>query len=173
MNTKARQWPDPPPLTIDPTQRHHAILRTAKGDIEVELLAGKAPQTVNSFVFLARQGFYDHTTFHRVIPDFMAQGGDPTGSGRGGPGYTFKDETRPDLRFDSAGILAMANAGPNTNGSQFFITYGPTPWLNGKHTIFGRVTKGMDVLRSLSARDPQTARTPGDELVTVEIREGA
>lgn len=173
MNANAKQWPNPPPMTIDPKVQYRAILHTAKGDIEVELLAGKAPETVNNFVFLARQGFYDGTTFHRVIPDFMAQGGDPTGSGRGGPGYQFKDEFARDLRFDGAGILAMANAGPNTNGSQFFITYEPTPWLNGKHTIFGRVTKGMDALQALSPRDPQTARTPGDELVTVEIEEGA
>ncbi len=173
MSANAKQWPKPPDMTIDPKKKYRAIVKTAKGDIEVDLLADKAPSTVNNFVFLAREGFYDHTTFHRVIADFMAQGGDPTGTGRGGPGFKFQDEIARDLRFDSPGILAMANAGPNTNGSQFFITYGPTPWLNGKHTIFGRVTRGMDVARSLSERDPQSARTPGDELLTVEIHEGA
>lgn len=173
MSANAKQWPSPPPMTIDPKKHYCAILHTARGDVEIDLLADRAPKTVNSFVFLAREGFYDHTTFHRVIPGFMAQAGDPTGTGRGGPGYEFEDETHRDLIFDSAGLLAMANAGPNTNGSQFFITYEATPWLNGRHTIFGRVTKGMDVLQRISPRDPQAARTPGDELVTVEIQESA
>ncbi len=171
MTVSTKQWPKPPAMTIDAKKHYRAILKTAKGDIEVDLLADKAPKTVNNFVFLARDGFYDHTTFHRVITDFMAQGGDPTGTGRGGPGYKFDDEIARDVRFDSAGILAMANAGPNTNGSQFFITYAATPWLNGKHTIFGRVTKGMDAARRLTVREPQTARTPGDELLTIEIHE--
>lgn len=173
MSANTKQWPTPPAMTIDPKKRYRAIFKTAKGNIEVDLLADKAPKTVNNFVFLARQGFYDNTTFHRVIADFMAQGGDPTGTGSGGPGYQFEDEIVPSLRFDNAGILAMANAGPNTNGSQFFITYGATPWLNGRHTIFGKVTKGMDVLKSLSERDPQAARKPGDLLTTVEIQESA
>lgn len=173
MSANTKQWPTPPPMTIDPKKHYRAIFHTEKGDIEVELFAGQAPKTVNNLVFLAREGFYDNTTFHRVLPDFMAQGGDPTGTGRGGPGYTFEDETRPSDRFDAPGILAMANAGPNTNGSQFFITYIPTPWLNGRHTIFGRVTRGMDVLQSLTPRDPQKyPRTPGDALQSVEIQEG-
>jgi cyclophilin family peptidyl-prolyl cis-trans isomerase len=147
------------------------MFKTEKGDFEVELYADKAPKTVNNFVFLARDGFYDGVTFHRVIKDFMAQGGDPTGTGTGGPGYKFADEFHPSLKHSKAGILSMANAGPNTNGSQFFITFAPTPWLDGKHTIFGQVVRGMDVLESLSLRDPATARTPGNVIRTVEITE--
>ncbi len=165
------QWDSPPKMAIDPQKQYQATFVTEKGDIVVELLADKAPVTVNNFVFLARQGFYDNTTFHRVIPDFMAQGGDPTGSGRGGPGYRFKDETDNGLKFDKPDLLAMANAGPNTNGSQFFITYTPTPHLNGKHTIFGRVVKGQDVALRLSPRDPQRAQKAGDRLIRVEIVE--
>jgi len=147
-------------------------LKTEKGDIKIELFAAKAPKTVNNFVFLAREGFYDGTTFHRVLPDFMAQGRDPTGTGSGGPGYRFEDEFHPDLRFDSAGYLAMANAGPNTNGSQFFITFGPTDYLTGSHTIFGKVVEGMDVVLSLTLRDPQeNPDYVGDLLYTVEIEE--
>jgi cyclophilin family peptidyl-prolyl cis-trans isomerase len=172
VSANPKQWSKPPEMVIDPKKHYRATLKTAKGDIVIDLLADKAPKTVNNFVFLAREGFYDHTTFHRVLADFMAQGGDPTGTGRGGPGYHFGDEIVPSQKFDSAGILAMANAGPNTNGSQFFITLAPTPWLNGRHTIFGKVSAGMDVLRSLSLRDPQqNPRTPGDELQTVEIQE--
>jgi cyclophilin family peptidyl-prolyl cis-trans isomerase len=138
----------------------------------VELFADKTPKTVNNFVFLARDGFYDGVTFHHVIPDFMAQGGDPTGTGRGGPGYQFADEFQPDLKHSKPGILSMANAGRNTNGSQFFITLAPTPWLDGKHAIFGQVVKGMDVLRSITVRDPDKARAPGDATKAIEITEG-
>lgn len=170
MNGTIKQWPTPPEMTIDPKKAYRATLKTEKGDIVVALFADQAPQTVNSFVFLARQGFYDNTTFHRVLAGFMAQGGDPTGTGRGGPGYDFADEIVPGAKFDSAGILAMANAGPNTNGSQFFITFGPAPWLNGHYTIFGRVVEGMDVLHSLKLRDPeQRPNFKGDTLKTVEI----
>jgi cyclophilin family peptidyl-prolyl cis-trans isomerase len=170
----AMQWDAPPPMTIDPSRHYLAILKTEKGDIEVELLADKAPVTVNNFIFLARQGFYDNTTFHRVLQDFMAQGGDPTATGTGGPGYEFQDEFHPDVRFDEPGLLAMANAGPNTNGSQFFITFVPTPHLNGRHTIFGKVVGGMDVLKSIRLRDPQANPDyPGDRLITVEIQEVA
>ena len=168
------QFSEPPAMTIDPTKFYIATLKTAKGDIVVELLADKAPLTVNSFVFLAREGYYDGTTFHRVLDNFMAQGGDPTGTGSGGPGYQFADEISPDLTFDQPGLLAMANSGPGTNGSQFFITFVPTPHLNGKHTIFGRVLSGMEVAQSLTRRDPNTGPTfQGDELVTVEIEEAA
>jgi cyclophilin family peptidyl-prolyl cis-trans isomerase len=166
-----QQYDSAPPMSIDPARSYTATLRTVKGDIVVELLPDKAPVTVNSFVFLARQGYYDGTTFHRVLPDFMAQGGDPTGTGSGGPGYTFEDEFS-DLTFDGPGLLAMANGGPNTNGSQFFITYGPTPHLNGKHTIFGRVVEGMDVALALTPRDPRANPTqPGDQIETITIEE--
>ncbi len=161
----------PPPMTIDPQKRYIATIVTEKGDIVIELYADKAPKTVNNFVFLAREGFYDGTTFHRVIPGFMAQGGDPTGRGAGGPGYTFEDEFHPDLKHDGPGVLSMANAGPNTNGSQFFITFDATPWLDGQHTVFGHVIEGMDVLFSISPRDPQTATKPGDKIITIRIEE--
>ena len=166
-----QQYDAPPPLTIDPAKRYTATFETDKGDIVVALFADKAPNTVNNFVFLAREGFYDGTTFHRVIPDFMAQGGDPTGTGRGGPGYRFADEFAPGLKHDKPGILSMANAGPNTNGSQFFLTFVPTPHLDGRHAVFGEVTAGMDVLLSVSPRDPQSASAPGDEIRTISIAE--
>ena len=166
----SRERPTPPRGDLDRTKSYTARIRTENGEIRVELFAADAPLTVENFVRLARSGFYDGTTFHRVIPGFMAQGGDPTGTGRGGPGYQFADEFGA-RRHDAAGVLSMANAGPNTNGSQFFITFGPTPHLDGRHTVFGRVIEGMDVLRSLSERDPQTARAPGDRIETVEIEE--
>ena len=127
--------------------------------------------TVENFINLARSGFYDGTTFHRVIAGFMAQGGDPTGTGRGGPGYEFGDEFSPDLRHDGPGVLSMANAGPGTNGSQFFITYGATPHLDDRHSVFGRVVEGMDVLQSIRERDPGSDRNPGDRIDTIEIEE--
>ena len=127
--------------------------------------------TVENFVNLARAGFYDGTTFHRVIPGFMAQGGDPTGTGRGGPGYTFGDEFDSSLHHDAPGVLSMANAGPGTNGSQFFLTFAPTPHLDGRHTVFGRVTEGMDVLVSIRERDPSRDPQPGDRIETIEIVE--
>ena len=165
------QYDSAPAMSIDPSKSYTATFKTEKGDIVIELFADKVPNTVNNFVFLAREGFYDDTTFHRVLADFMVQGGDPTGTGRGGPGYRFEDEFHPELRHDKAGILSMANAGPNTNGSQFFITHGPTPHLNDRHAVFGAVTDGMDVLFNLSLRDPQSAGSPGDKLHTVEILE--
>ncbi len=168
-----KQWNSPPPMSIDPGKAYEATLKTDKGDIVLQLYADKAPKTVNNFVFLAKQGFYDGVTFHRVISDFMAQGGDPTGSGKGGPGYRFEDEFHPDLRHDSPGVLSMANAGPNTNGSQFFITYAATPWLDGKHAVFGKVISGMDVLKSIPPRDPGRAREPGVLIRSVEINERA
>ncbi len=162
--------PQPPSGSLDTTKSYRATFHTEKGDFEVELYAADAPRTVENFVNLARSGFYDGTTFHRVIGGFMAQGGDPTGTGTGGPGYSFGDEFSS-RRHDAEGTLSMANAGPNTNGSQFFITYGPTPHLDGRHTVFGRVTSGMEVVRALRERDPQRDRQPGDRIEGIEIRE--
>lgn len=167
----AKQYAAPPAMVIDSKKKYTATFKTEKGDFAIELYADKAPKTVNNFVFLARDGFYDNTTFHRVIKGFMAQGGDPTGTGRGGPGYKFADEFNAALKHNSAGILSMANAGPNTNGSQFFITYGPTPHLDGKHAVFGKVSAGMDVVNSLAERDPMRATTPGTRINTIEINE--
>lgn len=153
----------PPEMQIDPDTSYRATLQTDKGPIELTLHPEHAPQTVNNFVFLAREGFYDGTPFHRVIDDFMIQGGDPTGTGTGGPGYTFDDELEGNpLRHDQAGVLSMANAGPNTNGSQFFITLAPQPHLDGKHTVFGKVTEGQEVVERIEQ---------GDEITTVEVRE--
>ena len=171
MSSKPQQWSQPPKMEIDPKKMYSAILETDKGDITLELYADKAPQTVNNFIFLARQGFYDGTIFHRVIAKFMAQGGDPTGTGRGGPGYQFRDEFNPQLRHDKPGVLSMANAGPNTNGSQFFITHVPTPWLDGKHSVFGQVTEGIDVLMSIQPRDPQRPEYPGVKIQQITILE--
>jgi cyclophilin family peptidyl-prolyl cis-trans isomerase len=166
------QYNQPPAMQIDPKKQYTAILHTDKGDIQVELFAAQAPKTVNNFVFLAREGFYNGTTFHRVIRDFMIQGGDPRGTGTGGPGYKFDDEPGAlALKHDRPGILSMANAGPNTNGSQFFITHIPTPHLNGKHGVFGRVVSGMDVVNSIRERDPSRDRQPGDRLISVDIVE--
>jgi cyclophilin family peptidyl-prolyl cis-trans isomerase len=165
------QWPAPPPMTIDPSKIYLATFKTAKGDIKAQLFPDKAPITVNSFIFLAKAGYYDNTTFHRVIHGFMAQGGDPTATGTGGPGYQFKNEIHPDLTFAEPGMLAMANAGPDTNGSQFFITYTATQSLNGGYTIFGKVVAGMEVALAISERDPKSATTPGDALYTVTIEE--
>ena len=161
----------PPSGALDTTKTYAATFKTERGDFVVELYADRAPRTVENFVNLARAGFYDGTTFHRVINGFMAQGGDPTGTGTGGPGYQFGDEFHPSLRHDGAGVLSMANAGPGTNGSQFFITYGPTPHLDDRHSVFGKVTSGMDVVQSLRERDPQRDRQPGDRIETIEISE--
>jgi len=159
-------------MVIDPKKKYTATFHTQVGDFQVELFATQAPQTVNNFVFLARDGFYNGTTFHRVIRGFMAQGGDPTGTGMGSPGYKFADERGAlSLPHDRPGILSMANAGPNTNGSQFFITFGPTPHLNGKHGVFGVITSGMDKVLSIAERDPQRAREPGTRINSIEIAE--
>jgi peptidyl-prolyl cis-trans isomerase B (cyclophilin B) len=141
----AKQWSSPPAMQIDPAKTYKVTMETNKGTIEIELYPAHAPQTVNNFVFLANEGFYDGVSFHRVIKDFVIQGGDPTGSGSGGPGYRFRDETMGNPLTHQRGVLSMANAGPNTNGSQFFIVYKPQPHLDGKHTVFGKVTSGMDV----------------------------
>jgi len=157
---KLMSYSAPPTMSIDSTKQYTATIETEKGDLVLELFASDVPVTVNNFVFLAREGFYDGTTFHRIIPDFMAQGGDPTGTGSGGPGYSFADEFTSHGHV--TGALSMANAGPGTNGSQFFITYAPQPHLDNHHSVFGQLTDGMDVLKSLSN---------GDNIVRITIQE--
>ena len=149
-------------MTIDPNKKYSAAFNTSRGEIVCELFVKDAPKTVNNFVFLAQDKFYDGTVFHRVIPDFMIQGGDPTGTGRGDPGYRFDDEFKGNPHKHQAGSLSMANAGPNTNGSQFFITHVATNWLDGKHTVFGQVLSGQDVVNAIQQ---------GDKLNSVKIRE--
>jgi len=158
----AKQYSAPPAMCIDTAKKYTATFETSKGSIVVELFPADAPNTVSNFVFLAKDGFYDGTTFHRVIADFMIQGGDPTASGRGGPGYQFADELKNNPRRHQVGSLSMANAGPNTNGSQFFITHIVTNWLDGKHTVFGQVLTGQDVVNAVQQ---------GDKLVSVTISE--
>jgi peptidyl-prolyl cis-trans isomerase B (cyclophilin B) len=158
----SKQYSAPPAMTIDPTKKYVATFDTSRGQIVCELFAKDAPKTVNNFVFLAREKFYDGTVFHRVIGDFMIQGGDPTGTGRGGPGYKFEDETKGNPNKHKVGSLSMANAGPNTNGSQFFITHVVTGHLDGKHTVFGKVTTGQDVVDAVAQ---------GDTLKSVTIAE--
>jgi len=171
--TVLEQYNAEPPMTIDVSKQYAATFKMANGgEFIVQLFDDQAPKTVNNFVFLARNGFYDGTTFHRVLDGFMAQGGDPDGTGMGGPGYQFEDEFSPELTFDRAGLLAMANSGPNTNGSQFFITYDATPHLNNLHTIFGEVVEGMDVVNALTRRDPnQNPDFEGDAIETITITE--
>ncbi len=161
-----------PPMMIDKSKQYFANVKMAKGgEFVIQLYPDKAPITVNSFVFLARQGFFNGTTFHRVLEGFMAQGGDPTGTGTGGPGYQFVNENS-DLKFDKAGVVAMANAGPNTNGSQFFITFAPYAYGNGSYTIFGQVISGMDVVTSIRLRNPQDNPTfTGDAIESITITE--
>ncbi len=150
----SKQYSAPPAMQIDPAKTYSATFDTSRGKIVCDLFPADAPNTVNNFVFLAREGFYDGTKFHRVINDFMVQGGDPTGTGRGGPGYKFADELKPGkFRKHQKGSLSMANAGPNTNGSQFFITHIATDWLDGKHTVFGEVTSGQEVVDSVKQGD--------------------
>jgi peptidyl-prolyl cis-trans isomerase B (cyclophilin B) len=158
----SKQYSSQPPMAIDAKKKYTATLTTSRGEIVCELFAKDAPQTVNNFVFLARENFYDGTVFHRVIPDFMIQGGDPTGTGRGGPGYRFEDECKGNPNKHQVGTLSMANAGPGTNGSQFFITHVATNWLDGKHTVFGKVLKGQDIVNAVQQ---------GDQLLSVAIAE--
>jgi len=170
FNYDGPQYAAPPPMSIDPTQPYLATIETSQGSFCVELFAAQAPRTVNNFVFLAQEGFYDGVSFHRVLPGFVAQTGDPTGGGFGGPGYGFDDEIHPDLKHDGPGVLSMANAGPNTNGSQFFITYRATPDLDGKHAVFGRVVQGMEVVKSLMPRDVQeNPYAPADKIIDVTV----
>lgn len=165
----AKRYESPPETIIDPEKGYQARIHTDAGEIVVRLHAAKAPRTVNNFVFLAQEGFYDGVIFHRVIDGFMAQTGDPTGTGTGGPGYQFEDEFHPDLRHDGPGVLSMANAGPNTNGSQFFLTYDATPWLDGKHSVFGKIVEGMDVLRSIPERDPNDHSAPAVAIQRIDV----
>jgi cyclophilin family peptidyl-prolyl cis-trans isomerase len=167
----AKKYSALPAMVIDPKKHYTATFKTEKGDFVIELFADQAPKTVNNFVFLAREKFYDGVTFHRVIKDFMVQGGDPTGTGTGGPGYKFADEFHPALKHNGSGILSMANAGPGTNGSQFFITHRATPHLDNKHSVFGKVIQGMDVVMSIPERDPGRATQPGVKIITIEIAE--
>ncbi|MCJ7435234.1 MAG: peptidylprolyl isomerase [Anaerolineales bacterium] len=167
-----RQYTQCPPFTIDSKKQYIATLETEKGNIVINLFANKAPLAVNSFVFLAREGWFNGVTFHRVLPGFAAQAGDPSGTGRGGPGYFFKNEIDPSLKFDRPGVVGMANSGSDTNGSQFFITYAPAAHLDGVYTVFGQVLSGMDVLEKLTPRDPQKGNLPaGDKLLHVTIEE--
>lgn len=166
-----KEWSSAPDMVIDPAKKYTATISTDKGDMVIELFAEKTPKTVNNFVFLAREGFYNDTIFHRVIADFMVQGGDPTGTGTGGPGYRFADEFHPELKHDKPGILSMANAGPGTNGSQFFITHVPTPWLDNRHSVFGQVTEGMDTLMAIPPRDPMRPEYPGVKIKAITIAE--
>jgi cyclophilin family peptidyl-prolyl cis-trans isomerase len=168
-----RQFTACPPMTVDAAKTYLATLTTDKGDITIELYPAKAPMAVNSFIFLAKSGWFDGVPFHRVIPNFAAQTGDPTGTGFGSPGYFFDNEISPDLTFSEPGMVGMANAGPGSNGSQFFITYSPQPVLNGKYTVFGKVVLGLDVVQKLTPRDPSTggALPDPDKIIKVSITE--
>ena len=148
-----KQWSTAPAMQIDETATYQLTIETDRGEIELELYPEHAPKTVNNFVFLVNEGFYDGVTFHRVIANFMVQGGDPTGTGRGGPGYRFEDEFSGNPLRHERGVISMANAGPNTNGSQFFITHDPQPHLDGRHTVFGKVIEGQDVVDAIQQGD--------------------
>jgi len=157
-----KKWDNPPKMQIDPKKAYQATIETDRGTIELDLYPAHAPRTVNNFVFLAGEGFYDGVSFHRVISNFMIQGGDPTGTGRGGPGYQFEDETKGNPLKHETCVISMANAGPNTNGSQFFITHSPQPHLNGHHTVFGKVVKGQDVVNAIRQ---------GDKILKAKVKE--
>jgi len=159
-----KKWDSPPAMQIDPKKNYLAVMETDKGNMELELYSEHAPKTVNNFVFLAKEGFYDGVSFHRVIDDFMIQGGDPTGTGQGGPGYQFEDEVKENPLKHETCVISMANAGPNTNGSQFFITHSPQPHLNGNHTVFGKVIAGQDIVNAIRQND---------RIVKVEVKEMA
>ncbi|MBK33115.1 MAG: peptidylprolyl isomerase [Chloroflexi bacterium] len=163
----AQKWDAPPEMIIDPSETYQAVMTLDSGEVVIELLTDVAPITVNNFVFLAREGFYDGTTFHRVIPGFVAQGGDPTGTGTGGPGYQFQDELS-EVPFEQ-GIVGMANAGPNTNGSQFYLMLDAAPHLTNRYTAFGRVTEGLENVLAITPRDPMSASQPGDEIISIVV----
>ena len=162
---------------IEMTNQYYAFVELedqngeTMGKVKIELYADKTPKTVQNFIDLSNSGFYDGIIFHRVIPGFMAQTGDPDGTGSGGPGYTFEDEFHPSLSHDSAGILSMANRGPNTNGSQFFITYGPQPHLDNMHSVFGKVVEGLELIEAIPPRDPSMINDPSVKMVGIEITE--
>ena len=158
----AKQWKTPPAMSIDPNKTYKISMETTRGTIELELYPQFAPNTVNNFVFLTKEGYYDGVVFHRVIANFMVQGGDPTGTGTGGPGYKFGDEFTNNPLKHERGVLSMANAGPGTNGSQFFITHSPQPHLNGRHTVFGKVVSGLEVVDAIRQ---------GDKMVKVTVSE--
>jgi peptidylprolyl isomerase len=172
-DTGPRTYGAPPPMVIDPAQNYTATITTPRGDILIRLRPDIAPQTVNSFVFLAREGFYDGLTWHRVLPNFMAQGGDPEGTGTGGPGYTVPAEFTNEILFDRPGIVAMARQAQDINsaGSQFFITTAPYPSLNGQYTIFGEVIEGQEIVDNIPLREPMTATEPGEEIESITIEE--
>jgi peptidyl-prolyl cis-trans isomerase B (cyclophilin B) len=159
---KKLEWKSPPEMQIDPVKAYRAVIETNRGVIELELYPHHAPKTVNNFVFLAREGFYNDVSFHRVISDFVIQGGDPTGTGRGGPGYRFEDELKGNPLKHETGVISMANSGPNTNGSQFFISHSPQPHLDGRHTVFGKVVSGQEVVDVIQQ---------GDIMLNVKIHE--
>jgi len=168
-----KQYPAAPPMTIDVKKTYIATIKTPRGDIVIKLRPDLAPETVNSFVFLARDGYYNGLTWHRVLADFMAQGGDPTGTGMGGPGYTVKGEFTDKVSFDKPGYVAMARPGNdvNGNGSQFFITTAPATYLDNQYTIFGEVTAGQDIVKGIPLRDPASATTPGEAMESITISE--
>ena len=167
----SQQWDSPPDMQIETDRSYQCTLSTDRGDIELELYPEHAPVTVNNFIFLAREGFYDGTSFHRVIADFMIQGGDPTGSGRGGPGYRFQDEFDGNPLRHERGVISMANAGPGTNGSQFFITSKDTPHLDGKHVVFGEVVEGMDVVRAIEDVEKDSKDKPKEDVIILDCGE--
>ncbi|HEU4759715.1 MAG TPA: peptidylprolyl isomerase [Dehalococcoidia bacterium] len=167
----SKTYSERPAMTIDPSKSYHAVVKTVRGDFTMELLPDDAPETVNSFVFLAREGYYNGVTFHRVVPGFVAQGGDPTGSGSGGPGYTLPAEFSK-IPYDRGTVGMARTADPNSAGSQFFIAYAAAPNLDGQYTVFGRVTQGMDVVDCLTPRDPGTnPSTPGDAIISIDVQE--
>jgi peptidyl-prolyl cis-trans isomerase B (cyclophilin B) len=176
VNKEDAKWrthlPKPEPAKFDSSKSYFAKMTTNKGDVRIKLLPDVAPMHVTSFIYLTRLGFYDGLSFHRIIPGFMAQGGCPLGTGTGGPGYKYSGEFSPDVKHSRGGLLSMANAGPGTDGSQFFLTFVPTPWLDGKHTIYGEVVDGMDTLKAMEAVGSQTGRTSEPvsiKSVTIEV----
>lgn len=169
-DTEMEEKPFTEPVTTTTMESNrHAVIETNMGTMEIELYEKRAPKTTKNFIDLAEKGYYDGLIFHRIIPDFMIQGGDPEGTGFGGPGYMIDDEFHPELKHDSAGILSMANSGPNTGGSQFFITLVPTDWLDGKHAVFGKVVKGMDVLQKIGAVETDSHDKPLEDVVMEKV----